>query len=257
MEKVFIKNRHDQKIAVLVEKPEKPIGLAFVMPGLAGFKEKETTATTAKAFLDNNYLTVRFDPTNSLGESDGDFSEATTTNYYEDLEDVISWASKQAWYQEPFILSGHSLGGMCITLYAEKYPEKIKALAPLAATISGQLLFENSNQAELAEWQKNGFRVYISNAKPGVVKNFKWSFMEDILKYDILEAVDKLNMPVLLTVGELDDSEPLKIQQLFFDKLKTTKKELHVIKDAPHTWREARHLQAAYNIISYWLQSLK
>ncbi|MCX6798238.1 MAG: alpha/beta fold hydrolase [Candidatus Falkowbacteria bacterium] len=256
-DKLFIKNRKNQNVCVLVEIPAKPAGLAFVMHGLGGFKEKSTTATQARALLDNNYITVRFDTTNTLGESDGDFSEATTTNYYEDLEDVIDWAAKQDWYQEPFILCGHSLGGICVALYAEKFPEKIKALASLATTISGKLLFASRDPKDLAEWKKAGSKIYVSRAKPGVVKNFKWDFMEDILKYDILERADKLTMPVLLIVGELDRSETLANQQLLLAHLPGEAKELHVIKDAPHTWREPKHLEESYNIISQWLKSIR
>lgn len=40
MEKVKIKNRKGQKIAVVVEKLEEQKGLAFVMHGLGGFKEQ-------------------------------------------------------------------------------------------------------------------------------------------------------------------------------------------------------------------------
>jgi hypothetical protein len=35
---------------------------------------------------------VLFDTTHSFGESGGNYEDATTTQYYQDLEDVISWA---------------------------------------------------------------------------------------------------------------------------------------------------------------------
>lgn len=67
-------------------------GLAFVMHGLGGFKEQPHLQVMAKAFLANGYTVVRFDTTNTFGESDGRYEDATTTNYYEDLEAVIAWA---------------------------------------------------------------------------------------------------------------------------------------------------------------------
>jgi len=40
-EKLFIKNRDEKKISVLIEQPSrKPEGLAFVAHGLSGFKEE-------------------------------------------------------------------------------------------------------------------------------------------------------------------------------------------------------------------------
>jgi len=120
MEKIFIQNRKNQKLAVLVDQPENPKGLAFVMHGLGGFKEQPHIKIFAQSFQGAGYIVVRFDATNTFGESDGNYEDATTTNYYEDLEDVIGWAKTQAFYQEPFFLAGHSLGGICVALYAEK-----------------------------------------------------------------------------------------------------------------------------------------
>lgn len=123
MEKVKIKNRKGQKIVVLLEITDKSKGLAFIMHGLSGFKEQSHIEIFAKAFKNKGISVVRFDTTNTYGESDGKYEDATTTNYYEDLEDVIAWAKNQIWFISPFWLAGHSLGGICITLYAEKYPK--------------------------------------------------------------------------------------------------------------------------------------
>ena len=124
MATTFIKNRKDQRIALIVEQPAQPIGLAFVMHGLGGFKEQPHIKAMAQVLLKNGYTTVRFDTSNSFGESDGQFENATATNYFEDLVDVIAWARNESWYQQPYILVGHSLGGFCTGLYAEKYPEE-------------------------------------------------------------------------------------------------------------------------------------
>ena len=90
MEKLFIKNRKDQKIAVVVEQHASQKGIAVVMHGLSGFKEEAHIALIAQAFFDFGYTVVRFDTTNTFGESEGQYEDATTTNYYEDLEDVMA-----------------------------------------------------------------------------------------------------------------------------------------------------------------------
>src|SRR3989344_1988273 len=113
MHKHFIKNRKGQKLSVLVEGEEKHGLVAVVMHGLGGWKEQPHIQTFADAFLKNGFTVVRFDTTNTFGESDGKYEDATITSYYEDLEDVISWAGGEPWYLEPFWLAGHSLGGIC------------------------------------------------------------------------------------------------------------------------------------------------
>ena len=255
MGKEIIKNRKGQNIAVIIEETPGQKGLAFVMHGLGGFKEQPHIQIMAEAFKEKGYTVIRFDTTNTLGESDGDFSNATVTNYYEDLEDVISWAGSQNWYQEPFCLAGHSLGGMCISLFTEKYPGKVKGLAPISTVISGKLSLE-INSEEMKEWKRTGYLIEESGSKPGVIKKLPWSHMEDRLKYDILNEVDKLTMPVLLITGEKDELAPPEHQKILYDKL-PGKKELHIIKGAPHTFREESQLKEIKEIFLKWINILK
>ena len=114
MSKIFIRNRSSRNISVFLEKAEEQRGLVFIMHGLGGFKEQPHIRTYAQVFKQNNFSVITFDTINSVGESGGEMAEATLTNYYEDLEDVIAWAKTQDFFQEPFVLAGHSLGSFCI-----------------------------------------------------------------------------------------------------------------------------------------------
>ncbi len=184
MHKLFIKNRKGQKVSVAVEGEEQNGPLAFVMHGLGGFKDQPHIKAFAEAFLQNGFTVVRFDTTNTFGESDGNYEDATTTNYYEDLEDVILWASKQSWYQEPFWLVGHSLGGICVALYAEKHPENVAGLAPISTVVSGKLSAETKGyKGEMKNWERTGWRITPSESIPGLMKKLKWSHMVDRLHY--------------------------------------------------------------------------
>lgn len=256
MPKQTIKNRKNQNISILIEENPNAKGLAFVMHGLSGFKEQDHISMFAKVFSDNGYTVVRFDTTNTFGESDGDFEDATITNYYEDLEDIINWAKTQNWYKEPFCLVGHSLGSICISLYSQKHPIEIKALAPISTVVSGKLSVEVESKEELDNWKKTGYSITKSNSIPGLIKKLKWSHIEDRLKYDLLKNVNKLSMPVLMIVGEDDPTTPLKHQKILFDKL-SSKKELHVIKGAQHTFRDKSHLDEIYNIFDKWIKNIK
>jgi len=67
-EKLFIKNRDEKKISVLIEQPSrKPEGLAFVAHGLSGFKEEPQITVMAKAFLAAGYSVVRWDARDTFG----------------------------------------------------------------------------------------------------------------------------------------------------------------------------------------------
>ncbi len=252
MEKFFIKNRHNQKIAVIVD--EGNAGLVFVMHGLGGFKEQKHIEAIASAFQGSNYTVVRFDTTNSIGESEGEFEKATVGNYYDDLVDVIEWAKTQSWYVEPFVLAGHGLGGMCVTLYAEANPDKVKGIAPIATLVSGKLCLE-AEKDKIEDWQKTGWRFEESKSKPGITKRLPWSAMEDRQKYDILEKADKLTMPVLLIVGERDDSSLPAHQQIFYDAL-LGPREIYIINNAEHNFWKVGERQELMNNLGDWIDRL-
>jgi pimeloyl-ACP methyl ester carboxylesterase len=255
MEKLTIKNRKGQNIVVLLEEAQDQKGLAFVMHGLGGFKEQKHIKAFADAFRDKNFTVIRFDTTNTFGESEGRYEDATTTNYLEDLEDVIDWANSQPFYQEPFYLCGHSLGGISTTLYAQKHPNKVKALAPISTVVSGKLSTESEDKG-IKEWEKTGWLEERSESIPGLVKRLSWSHMIDRLKYDVLPDASKLTMPVLLIVGEKDEGTPPKHQQLLFDKL-PGEKELHIVKNGPHTFRESDQLEEITKLISGWIDKVE
>jgi len=253
--KTFIQNRKGQKIAVVVDEVPEARGLVFVMHGLSGNKEELHINMFAHAFKEKGYTAVRFDTTNTFGESEGDYEDATTTNYYEDLEDVINWAATQSWYQEPFCLVGHSLGGLCVALYAEKHPGKVKALAPISTVVSGTLSAEARGAEEMEQWEKSGWEKTESSTKPGLIKRLKWSHMLDRLQYDLLPQVKELTMPVFLLAGELDDSTPPLHQKILFDALPGSK-EIHTIAGAPHTFRDPKHLAEIKSLLTAWIKKL-
>ncbi len=255
MEKIFIKNRNDQKVAVVVDQTPDQRGLVFVMHGLGGSKDQAHIRVSGSAFKERGFTVVSFDTTNTFGESDGDYADATTTNYYADLEDVIAWASTQPWYAEPFVLVGQSLGGMSSALYAEKHPEKVRALVSISGAVSGKLTSEAPGyKREIPEWKRTGWRETERASRPGTMKRLRWSFMEDFMHYDILPNAALLTMPVLLITGDHDERIPADHQKILFDTL-LGPKELHIIPGAPHTLRDPAHLAELKNLLFNWIDA--
>lgn len=258
MIKLFIPNRTGKQISVIIDEASNQRGLVFVMHGLGGFKEQEHIICFAESFKDKGFTAVRFDVRDTIGESEGTYEEATVTSYYQDLEDVINWASTQSWYQEPFVLCGHSLGGFCIALFAEKYPEKVLGLAPISPLVSGALsveahqLYDNEG---FKAWERTGWKEAVSNSKPGVIKRLPWSHISDRLKYDLLPNANKLTMPVLLIVGERDTTTPPNHARILYEAL-PGQKELHVVSEAPHTFRDTMQLAEIQRLFERWIDAL-
>jgi alpha-beta hydrolase superfamily lysophospholipase len=257
MEKIFIKNRHNQKIVVVVNKHNNTKGLAFVMHGLGGFKEQPHIQLLAHTFQEAGLTAILFDTTNSIGESDGKYEDATMQNYYEDLEDVISWSKSQPWYQEPYILAGHSLGGYSVIRFAEENPIKVKAIFAWAPVVSGQLSYQVTEEyGEVADWQQTGWKIRASSSKPGLVLRLPWSHMLERQNHNLLPKANQLTMPILIITGDQDIPCPPAHQKILFEAIPSTKKQLNIIKDGPHTFREYKHLEELKRILNSWIQKL-
>ncbi len=257
--RVEIVNRKGLKIIALVEIPTTPKGTAVVMHGLGGFKEQVHIQTFVEAFKVGGYTTVNFDTTNSIGESDGKFEDATLTNYYQDLEDVIAWVEKQSWFVKPLILSGHSLGGFSVAYYAENHPSEVYAIAPISPFVSGKLSTESHQiyePEEFKKWEETGWQIKQSSSRPGVIKKLPWSHMMDRMKYDLFTKINNLTMPTLVIVGDKDVSTPARHVQAFYDGITGNKKELHIITGAPHTFKDPGELDQIREIFADWLSKL-
>ena len=83
-----------------------------------------------------------------------------------------------------------------------------------------------------------------------------WSHMLERLKHDLMPNASKITMPILFIVGEKDESCPPDQQKILYD-LVPEPKELHIISNAPHTFREPEHLGALRNILGDWIEKLR
>lgn len=255
MKTIRIKNRNDIALAVVIEGEKNTAGLAFVVHGLGGFKEQIHIRTMAKAFLDKGYVVITYDAANTIGESDGRMEDATLTSYFEDLEDVVKWANTQSWYKEPFIISGHSLGGACSLMFAAKYPEKVTAIAPICPFIAGSLYEAHSDPALIKHWEKQGYILEPSQGKPGVMKKLGWGLAEDLRAHDVRTIADKIKCPVLFVAGSEDHGLPASEQELVREKLNSPS-EIHVIQGMEHNPRSEEHNNELRTILKDWLASI-
>lgn len=250
-ERFVLSNRRNNKIVGLLDQTDQPKGSAIILHGLGGRKEEKVLEAIAEAFVHHNISVIRFDTTNGVGESDGSYEDATTTNFIEDLEDVLSYAQTQPWFPQPLYLAGHSLGGLAATIYSERHPSKVKALAPIATVVSGDLTAEVRGKEYLRRWKMAGRRKESDPLRPGL----KWEHMEDRLRYDALKKASELTMPVLMVVGEQDAHTPIPHQKELFHLL-SDPKELHIIEKASHELNNPADLARVHTIFSAWLDKV-
>ena len=253
---LFIKNRKDQNIYVVVEEVKNSKGLVFMMHGAGGNTKKTILQFCKKIFLKNNISCVLFDTTTTFGESDGNYEDSTITNYFKDLDDVISWAKKQSFYKEPYYLVGHSLGGITIILRAIKKPKEVKTIFPIAPIVSGELFLNYKfGDEKLKKWKEQGFLEWYSKSSERI-KKLNYTYVKDAKKYDLLAIAHKIKTPTHLFVGDKDVSTPPKHIKLLFDKL-TCKKTFDVIKDMPHAPKTETGLEIFKEKLSEYISDSK
>lgn len=261
-QKFSVKNRHGLKLVIQVDSPDNPESLVFIEPGQGGTIDQVHITAFADAFLANGYRTIRFDPTHSVGESEGDIFDVTYDNYVEDLEDVISWARTQKWFKQPFALCGHSMGAQAVTWYAEHNPSGVMLLAPMAPVVNYELLTKTMDEDFKNRWQNRGHIEIPSRSKPGIVKKIGWGVNESLKKFDIVLKAGDLKMPVINIVGEKDHPCQVEHQQIFMDTVGSKNKRLVTIPGAEHSYRNVKsndygkEIEEAKKALSIWLRRI-
>lgn len=252
----WIKNIHDENIYIKVDGLEntKYHRLAILQHGLASNMEHNAIQMAKKAFIDNHYVVISFDSRYSLGKGNNDVEKVKLSTFIEDLKTVANWAKKQPFYNEPFALAGHSLGGASVIEFSAQYPEQIDILIPITPVISGQL-WEKSCMANLADfcrqWKHNGSYSYTDedNHKTAIIP---YSVVASCNTYNANILAPSIKAKTLLIAAEKDIIiNPNDLQKLSsaFSKATTT-----VIKSAGHNFNDRQNQTDLYKAITLFLK---
>lgn len=204
-EKIKIKNTLDKNISAVIHFPkEKTNRLAILCPGYLDTKNYNGLLYLAEALCEQGYTAVRFDPTGTW-ESEGDISDYSMTQYLKDVKSVKEYMLKNGSY-EYILLVGHSRGGRVSLLYSTQDPDisMVVGIMPSATSIPRGADKQENND----KWKKEGVQLS-SRDIPGNESERKqfavpYSFLEDSLKYNVLDEIQKLHAPLLLLAGEMD-----------------------------------------------------
>lgn len=113
-ETFFTRNPLNQRVVGLInhKKPKEATPALILAHGFKGSKEQRYLEYLAR-HLCEDFVVIRFDFTNGVGESDGDIFNITVGHYVEDLKTVISFAKNELYYVDgkKIALFGANLGG--------------------------------------------------------------------------------------------------------------------------------------------------
>lgn len=183
---------------------KKRAGLAVLLPGFLDSKDYLDLATLARVLETKGYFVVRFDPAGTW-ESGGDIKNYTMTQYLKDIKRVIdrvkSWSGMA--FDKTTVI-GHSFGAQVSISYGCR--NDVSGVVAIMAPYSP---WRNMSREE---WEKTGFRTSERKNPPpdNGYRTYKvpLSFAVDRSRYDTLNEVKSLNVPLILIVGSEDNTVP-------------------------------------------------
>lgn len=231
MEKVKIKSKKGY-LAAAVHRPKKSTDkLAVLCPGFLDSKDYKHLVALAEMLCERGYTAVRFDPIGTW-ESSGDIAEYDTTQYLEDVKNVVGYMLNEDEYSH-ILLGGHSRGGRISILYAARDPRisLVLGIMPSSGSFGGP---------EREQWEKTGIKISKRELPDDASKYKEFSLpfdhLLDLNNYDVMNSAEKIKSPVILVAGERDELVPPETVKVLFNKIKSRKK-IIVIPNIGHDYR--------------------
>ena len=203
----------------------KPLPVVIYAHGFNGFKDWGNFDLIAKAFASAGYVLVKFNfshngTTPSRPEDFADLEAFGNNNYTKqlfDLGEVISWVSDplnkyiHAIDSGKIFLIGHSMGGGVAVLKAAE-DTRIKKLITWAGISECKTPWGGWPPERIAEWKQSGVEYYLNsrtNQKMPLYYQLYLDYQQNQQRLNISSAIKKLNIPVLICHGTLDNAVPL------------------------------------------------
>ncbi len=209
------------KLSAVINYPKNETkNLAILCPGYLDSKDYKHLVGLAKVLSEEGYTVVRFEPTGTW-ESEGDISDYTTTQYLEDIKNVLEYMLSQTSYKH-ILLGGHSQGGQVSILYAarDKRISLVLAIMPSSKNIMASQRYK--------DWERKGVSISYRDLPDNKDKKKEFqvpfSHVGDREKYDVMGDVKRIKIPIIIVAGELDDiCLPEHVKEIF-DKANQPKK---------------------------------
>lgn len=241
---IELRNRVDQQIVGNLIGDLSAPQLAIIVHGFGGSQRQPQMVNAAKTFADHDFPVLTFDATNSFGGSGGDIRNASLTNHFRDLEDVVVWLRNSCAYKGNLVMCGFSLGASAALKYSLKHKNEVSAIVAIAPVVSGRewlRSFEANRPGSYEILLRTGFFPKY-NEYTGESTNVPQAFVDDLLEYDFIKSARYLNGQYIIAVGDADLTCERKSVESLADALGKHAR-FSVIKGLSHTARKPQELK--------------
>jgi uncharacterized protein len=203
----------------------------------------------ARRLAKQNFAVLRFDFFGG-GESGGEFKNQSITTELKDLKKIVSWVTKQPWYNLKIGIVGHSRGGS-VGLIEASQNKQINTVVAWAAP---------------AEWESIWGSTAATIRKKGVVKESTLEMTKRLVDDDfshyqpITKFGEKIIQPVLIVQGTKDGDFPGSVPpghaSMLYQSIASSKKKLHLIKNAGHLFYKPLKREELFQVTEKWLSKI-
>lgn len=199
---LVIKNRDGLPMPATLVLPEgAPCGTAVLIHGLGGWRHQPLLKMTAELLVRKGYAVLRYDESNAVTSSEGDFFHSTTTKSTRDAEDIFAYVHGADWHHAPLIVVGHSLGGLVASWYAAQHPTEVARLILIAPAISWKTMWWAWLPISLL-WLIRGHRMMLGIHEQRFALSPLWWM--DFFRFDGYRYAQMIPAPTLIISAEED-----------------------------------------------------
>lgn len=199
VERVEFASRRGNLLVGDLHRAAKDLGPTLVLcHGMESTRQGTKQQAIVERFVPLGFSVLRFD-FSFVGESEGRFEDLTLTGEVDDALGALDFL--QDFSPSQVVLVGSSLGGAVALLAAARTPERVQAIATIAAVADTALFTKSLSEDEIAAWRRTGKRRW----RDGYLNV---GFLDDIERVDIPLAVTTLHQPLLVMHGEQDSVVP-------------------------------------------------
>ena len=203
-------------------------GVVF-LSGLRSDKEGTKAVFLSQWAEKNNRDFLRFDY-RGHGASSGTFEETSISDWLKDTKSIVLSLTSG-----PQILVGSSLGGWIALLFARLYPQKVAGIIGIAAApdFTAKYAINNLTKDQRRELKTTGKLSFDSEyfEEPLVITQ---KLIEDGNEHLILTNMQRIDCPVRLFHGSLDEDVPLSTSIDILKSLSSVDMQLQIIKGIDH-----------------------
>lgn len=232
-----------------IDAPSDPRALVIVVHGFKGFKDWGFFPWLAENLCAEGLAVVRFNMSRSgIGENLETFDrldlfrEDTYSTQIADLLTTVRYAQSRFDSLSTFLV-GHSRGGGVALLAARQVPG-------LAGVVTWSAIshVDRWDGPTKKKWRAEGY-IDIENQRTKQMMRMSTAILDDAGRHDIMAAVDKLEVPLLVVHGARDESVPVEEGRKIADRARDAS--LLILESATHTYNAIHPLVNVPRELSY------